>query len=102
MLGLPIDVFANIFISLGILLDFISYFPQIIKLVKTKRSIDLSVGTWIIWVTTDVLALVYSFLYTQHLLFFVYYCVMLLFALITLVLAIKYRKNINNVSYTCS
>ena len=92
MLGLPIDIFANLIISFEILLDFIAYLPQIIKLNKTKRSIDLSLGSWIIWATTDVLALVYSFIYTNHLLFFVYYCIMFLFVLITLYLTIKYRN----------
>jgi uncharacterized protein with PQ loop repeat len=100
MLGLPIDFFANFLIAFGIFLEFVSYLPQIVKLIKTKRAVDLSLGSWILWTGTDLLALIYAFLYTKHLLFFIYYCMMFLFILITLMLTIKYRNNSNNVSYT--
>ena len=93
MLGLRIDFLANFLVSFGIFLEFVSYLPQIIKLLKTKKSVDLSLGSWLLWAGTDLLALVYAFLYTKHLMFFIYYCTMFLFVLITLALTIKYRNN---------
>jgi uncharacterized protein with PQ loop repeat len=95
VLGLPIDFFANFLIALGIILEFVSYLPQIAKLFKSKKSMDLSLDSWILWTGTDFLALVYAFFYTKHTLFFIYYCTTFLFILVTLFMTIKYRHNPN-------
>ena len=93
MLGLPIGFFANFLVAFGIFLEFVSYLPQIVKLFKTKKSMDLSLGSWVLWAGTDLLALAYAFLYTRHVLFFVYYCTTFSFILVTLALTIRYRGN---------
>jgi uncharacterized protein with PQ loop repeat len=48
MLGLQIGFIANLLIFLGIVLEFVSYTPQIVKLIKTKKSMDLSVESWLL------------------------------------------------------
>ena len=39
-----------------------SYMPQIFKMIKTKRSDDLSVWTWVIWTVNSSLYLLYLIL----------------------------------------
>lgn len=41
---------------------YISYVPQIYKLVKTKESEDLSIASWILWTVSSFANLVYSVL----------------------------------------
>lgn len=38
---------------------FISYLPQIIRMIKTKSSEDISISSWLIWTMNSVLYLVY-------------------------------------------
>ena len=40
---------------------YISYLPQIIKMVKTKRAEDLSITSWFLWFLSSVCNTVYSF-----------------------------------------
>ena len=44
---------GNILLGIVSFCTFISYFPQIVKLIKTKKSEDLSVQSWILWVTSS-------------------------------------------------
>lgn len=39
---------------------YISYVPQIVKLVRTKKSEDISIGSWTLWVTSSVASLSYG------------------------------------------
>lgn len=39
---------------------YISYVPQIIKLIKTKEADDLSIASWILWTLSAVANLMYS------------------------------------------
>lgn len=41
---------------------YISYAPQIIKLLRTKKSEDLSIMSWVLWTTSSLANLVYSIL----------------------------------------
>lgn len=50
---------GNVLLGIVALCTFISYFPQTIKLLKTKKSSDLSIQSWILWVTS-------SFAYTLY------------------------------------
>lgn len=38
---------------------FISYLPQIIRMIKTKSSEDISISSWLIWTMNSVLYLIY-------------------------------------------
>ena len=39
---------------------YVSYVPQIYKLIKTKKSEDLSVNSWILWVISSTADTIYS------------------------------------------
>ena len=40
----------------------ISYLPQLVKLIQTKRSEDLSISSWILWVVSSSCYMLYSLL----------------------------------------
>lgn len=44
---------GNVLLGIVSICTFISYFPQTIKLLKTKKSSDLSIQSWILWVTSS-------------------------------------------------
>lgn len=50
---------GNILLGIVSFCTFISYFPQTVKLIKTKKSEDLSIQSWILWVIS-------SFSYTLY------------------------------------
>lgn len=41
---------------------FISYFPQIVRCIKTKSSNDVSISSWVIWSINSILYLTYLIL----------------------------------------
>ena len=43
-----------------IICTYISYVPQIIKLIKTKEADDLSIASWVLWTLSAVANLIYS------------------------------------------
>ena len=45
----------NILLGIVTMCTMISYIPQAIKLVKTKKSNDLSLKSWILWVVCTTL-----------------------------------------------
>jgi MtN3 and saliva related transmembrane protein len=45
---------------------YISYVPQIVKLIKTKKSEDLSITSWILWCISSVANLVYSIILGRY------------------------------------
>lgn len=42
-------MFGNVLLGLVSVCTIISYLPQTIKLIKTKKSDDLSINSWILW-----------------------------------------------------
>lgn len=53
---------GNILLSIVSICTLISYLPQTIKLIKTKKSNDLSVGSWAIWVVSSLSYALYAFI----------------------------------------
>ena len=51
---------GNILLGIVSICTFISYFPQTIKLIKTKKSNDLSIQSWILWVTSSLAYTIYA------------------------------------------
>lgn len=68
-----------------------SYVPQIVKLYKTKSSDDLSVLSWILWVSSSKAYFIYAVLTGGFWLVFASLSELILM-IIVLVLTIKYRK----------
>jgi uncharacterized protein with PQ loop repeat len=49
--------------TIGVLVAIGACIPQVIQLIKTKRSDEFSISTWLLWATTQGL----SFMYAMHL-----------------------------------
>lgn len=53
---------GNILLGIVSICTMISYLPQTIKLIKTKKSSDLSINSWILWVVSSFSYTVYAIL----------------------------------------
>ena len=84
---------GNVLLSIVAFCTFISYFPQTIKLIRTKKSSDLSIGSWILWVTSSFSYTLYAFLVSKEPMLIFETCLELFFCLLILILAIMYRHN---------
>ena len=51
---------GNILLGIVSICTFISYLPQTLKLIKTKKSEDLSIQSWILWVVSSVSYTLYA------------------------------------------
>lgn len=71
---------------------YIGYIPQIVRLLKTKYSKDLSIFSWGIWIFSTACGTAYGIL-LRRVELVVMYASELVLSLIILFLIIKYRKN---------
>lgn len=83
--------------NIGNLLLFFSYFPQIKKLIKTKKSDDISVLTWVTIIAGDILLLLYAIL-TADIVFTILFILFSVENIIVLILTLKYRTRHENLS----
>ena len=83
----------NILLGIVTMCTMISYIPQAIKLVKTKKSNDLSLKSWILWVVSSLSYTLYALLCSDEVMLLVETSVESFFCLLILSLAVKYRKN---------
>ena len=84
---------GNILLGIVSLCTMVSYLPQTIKLIKTKKSNDLSINSWILWVTSSFSYTLYGFLCSKDGMLIFETSLEFIFCLIILMLAIKYRNN---------
>lgn len=84
---------GNILLGIVSICTFISYFPQTVKLIKTKKSEDLSLHSWILWVISSFSYTLYAIIVSKDFMLIFETSLELFFCLIILILAIKYRKN---------
>lgn len=84
---------GNILLGIVSLCTMISYLPQTIKLIKTKKSKDLSIDSWILWVVSSFCYSLYAILCSKNFMLILETSLELFFCLLILALAIKYRKN---------
>lgn len=75
------------------IVGFISYIPQIVRLIKQKSSEDVSVVTWVIWTVNSALYLLYLHLseVTKWLIFSQTVEVILIFITLLTVLFFRFR-----------
>lgn len=83
---------ANILLGIVSFCTLISYLPQTIKLIKTKKSNDLSVYSWILWVTSSFTYTLYAFLCTSEFMLKFETALEFGFCLLILILAVIYKK----------
>ena len=87
------NMLGNILLAIVSICTFISYFPQTVKLIKTKKSNDLSIQSWILWVTSSLAYTIYAIIVSDDFMLIFETSLELAFCLIILILAIKYRNN---------
>ena len=85
----------NILLGIVSICTFISYFPQIVKSLKTKSAEDLSFWSWVLWVASSLSYTLYAFLYTNSFMLIFETTMELTFCLIILICAIVFRKEKN-------
>lgn len=83
------------------LIPYISYMPQIIKILKTKSSEDISVTSWVLYVTGSTLASIYAILLNNALLILADVSELVL-CLVTLLLSIRYKDRKDKYDYSKS
>ena len=76
---------------------YISYVPQIVKIIKTKKSDDISATSWVLWVTATTLDVIYAILLRRPELMLASISEWVLNATV-LLLCIKYRSKRNEVN----
>ena len=84
---------ANVLLTVVSICTLISYLPQTIKLIKTKKSNDLSVSSWILWVTSSLAYTLYAFLCSSEFMLRIETLLELCFCLVILFLAVLYKNN---------
>lgn len=84
---------GNILLGIVSICTMISYLPQTIKLIKTKKSNDLSINSWILWVTSSLSYTLYAVLCSKEFMLIFETSLELAFCLIILLLALKYKNN---------
>lgn len=83
---------ASILMAMCIGITMVSYIPQIIKLIRTKSSDDLSLGSWTLWVLEGFAYLGYAIIQGEFWLLLeeTVSCILLL---TTLVLTLRYKSS---------
>ena len=84
---------GNILLGIVSLCTLISYLPQTIKLLKTKKSNDISIISWILWVVSSFSYTLYALLVSKDFMLIFETSLELTFCIIILILSIIYRKN---------
>ena len=82
----------NILLGIVSVCTFISYFPQLIKCIKSKELEDLSIASWILWVVSSLSYTLYAILCTDSFMMIFETCLELTFCVLILIFAIIYRE----------
>lgn len=82
----------NILLGIVSVCTFISYFPQLVKCLKSKELEDLSITSWILWVVSSLSYTLYAFLCTDSFMLIFETCLELAFCVIIMIFAIIYRE----------
>lgn len=85
-------MFGNVLLGLVSVCTIISYLPQTIKLIKTKKSDDLSINSWILWVVSSLSYTLYAVLYSKEFMLIFETSLELFFCLLIMILAVKYKE----------
>lgn len=87
---------GNILLGIVSLCTMISYLPQTIKLIRTKSAEDLSISSWVLWVTSSLAYTLYAVLCSDDGMLIFETSLELTFCLIILLLALIYRNQKEN------
>lgn len=90
-LYIPKVVLCNILLGIVSICTIISYIPQLIRLLVTKSSEDISITSWILWIIIAISYLVYSLLVGDFMLI-VSSILEFVFCLVIIVLTIVFKR----------
>ena len=92
MLGLNPNLVSSTLLWICAITSFWSYFPQIIKTLKIKKSDDVAISSWIIWTIEYFLMAIYAFIFTVDFIFFITTFLEGFICLATFLVCLKYRS----------
>lgn len=87
---------GNILLGIVSLCTLISYLPQTIKLLKTKKSDDISIQSWVLWGVSSFSYTLYAIIVSKDFMLIFETTLELIFCLIILILSAIYRKRKSN------
>lgn len=86
------DIILSLLCGIDTVCNCISYIPQVVRLIKYKKSEDLSIASWVLWIVSSCADSLYSILLGRVELIIASLSNFVLIGLV-LVLTIYYRKN---------
>jgi len=91
MLGLEPNFISAVMLIVCNAFGFFSFFPQIVKTIRTKKSDDIAISSWIVWIIGYSLMAAYSFIFSSDIVFFITEISEGVVCLFTLIVCLKYR-----------
>ena len=85
---------GNCLLGIVSVCTFIWYFPQTVKLLKTKKSDDLSISSWILWVISSISYTTYAICVSKDAMLIFETSLELFFCLLILLLTIRYKNKL--------
>lgn len=85
------DIILYLLVTGSAIIDSISYIPQIIKLIKTKKSEGIAVSSWTLWCLGETLNMTYAIVLGRCELL-IYSALILSMNMAVIVLSIKYAR----------
>ena len=82
---------GNVLLGIVSLCTIISYVPQIIKLIKTKKSDDISSSSWMLWVISSLAFTLYALIINKDLMLIFKALLELMFCSVILLLSLIYK-----------
>ena len=83
---------GNVLLGIVSLCTIISYVPQIIKLIKTKKSDDISSSSWMLWVISSLAFTLYTLIINKDLMLIFKALLELMFCSVILLLSLIYKS----------
>jgi len=91
MLGIEPNIISWLMLTFVATTSSIAHLPQIIKLIRTKSSNDISLASWTIWVIQFVLMTVYAVVYTSDIVLCISYSIEMILCVLSWALIFKYK-----------
>ena len=92
MLGIEPNIVSAVILLVVTGIGLVSFLPQIIKTIRTKKSNDIAVLSWVIWILSYTLMAIYAFCFTSDPVLFIIELTEGGVCLFTLLICLKYRS----------
>jgi len=92
MLGLEPNLISSSMLFVCTIFGCISFLPQIAKAIKSKKTDDIAISSWVIWVLSYTIMSVYAFCFTLDQTFFLLELAEGGLCLFTLLVCLKFKN----------